>query len=125
MVDLQQLVRESREELEKFLVRMGLHQPGQPIANDELRDRFSDWLATNKFADEDLPLLVAYVGAFIGEYLIEGYAAAWQIQGRRLAIRLSVDPTTGIAREFEPFDVAVGVVRDKASLKDFLATLVQ
>jgi hypothetical protein len=45
MTDPQQVIDESRPMLEEFLSDVGIYQPGQPIADPQLLERFSNWLA--------------------------------------------------------------------------------
>lgn len=65
MVDPQQVIAESRPMLEEFLGDVGIHHPGHPIADVQLRDRFSDWIDAQEMREEDFWYLVARVAAFI------------------------------------------------------------
>jgi hypothetical protein len=109
--------------LEEFLGDVGIYRPGQPIADVQLRDRFSDWIDAQEIGEEDFWYLVSRVGAFICEYLIEGHAALRYIEGKHILLRLPIDVSQGLYRDFDPYAVAVGLVRERQSLKDFLDIL--
>jgi hypothetical protein len=123
MVDPQQVIDESRPMLEEFLGDVGIFQPGQPIADVQLRDRFSDWLDAQVIGEEDFSYVAARVAAFICEYLIEGHSAVRSIAGQRILLRLPIDASQGVHRDFEPYAVAAGLVRERQSLKEFLDVL--
>lgn len=123
MDDPQQVVDDSRLMVEEFLGHVGIYRPGQPIANVQLRDRFSDWIDAQEIREEDLWYLVSRVGAFICEYLIDGHSATRFIEGRHILLRLPIDASQGVYRDFDPYGVAVGLVRERRSLKEFLDIL--
>jgi hypothetical protein len=123
MADPQQVVDESRPMLEKFLADVGIYQPGQRIADLQLRDRFSDWIDAQEIREEDFWYLVSRVGAFIGEYLIEGHAATRHIEGKHILLRFPIDASQGVYRDFDPYAVAVALLRQRRSLKKFLDIL--
>jgi hypothetical protein len=123
MANPQRVIDESRPMLEEFLRNVGIYRPGQPIADLQLRDRFSDWIDAQEIREENFWYLVARVAAFISEYLIEGHAAIRYIQGMHILLRLPIDESQGVYREFDPHAVAVGLVRDRKSLKVFLGAL--
>jgi len=123
MADPQQVIDESRPMLEEFLGDVGIYHPGQPIADGHLRDRFSDWIHGQEIREEDFWYLVARVGAFICEYLIEGHAAIRYMEGKHILLHLPIDAARGVYRDFDPYAVAVSVVRKRHSLKEFLEAL--
>jgi hypothetical protein len=123
MADPQQVIAESRPMLEEFLSDVGICRPGQPIADVRLRDQFSDWIDAQEIGEDDLWYLVARVAAFICEYLIEGHSAIRFIDGKHILLRMPIDAAQGVYRDFDPYAVAVGVVRDRHSLKEFLHVL--
>ncbi len=109
--------------LEEFLRAVGIYHSGQPIADVHLRDRFSDWIDEQVVREEDYWYLVPRVAAFICEYLIDGHAATRFIEGRRILVRIPIDATQGVYRDFDPYALTVSLVREKRSLKDLLAVL--
>jgi hypothetical protein len=123
MVNPQQVIDESRPMLEEFLSDIGIHQPGQPIANTALLDSFSDWLDAQEIPEEDFWYVSSRVAAFICEYLIEGFSAVRYIQGQGIFLRLPIDTTQQVYRDFDPHSVAVSLVRERKSLKQFLHIL--
>ena len=106
--------------LEEFLVQVGIFRFREPIAQPELLDRFSDWLNSQEIREEGFWFLVSRVGAFICEYLIEGRSAQRYIDGRRILLRLPVDSSHGVYREFDPYAVAIDLIRNRKPLKGFL-----
>jgi hypothetical protein len=67
--------------------------------------------------------LASRVAAFICEYLIEGHAAIRYVEGRHILLRIPIDASQGVYRDFDPYAVGVSLVRDKGSLKEFLDIL--
>lgn len=123
MVDLQQVIDESRPMIEAFLRDIGIYEPGQCIVDAQLLNRFSKWLGAQDIQEDNFWFLVSRVGAFICEYLIGGYSALRYIDGKRIMLRLPVDVSLGAFREFDPYAVAVSLVREKQSLEEFLNVL--
>jgi hypothetical protein len=123
MTDPQVVINESRPMLEEFLSDVGLYQPGQRIADPELLERFSHWLAAQDVPEDAFFYLVARVNAFIQEYMIEGHSCSRRIEGNRILLCQPIDAAQGVFREFDTMPVAVGVVRDRSSLKQFLDVL--
>ncbi len=123
MIDPQQVIDESRPMLEEFLSDVGIYHPGQPICDIQLRDRFSDWIDAQEIREDDFWYLVSRIAAFICEYLIEGHAAIRFIEGRCILLRLPIDAEQGVYRDLEPYAVAVSLVRERQSLKEFLEVL--
>lgn len=123
MSDPQQVIDESRPMLEEFLRDVGIYQPGRPIADVRLRDQFSDWIDAQEIREEDFWYVVARVAAFICEYLIEANVAVRFIEGKYVLLRLPIDASQGVYRDFDPYAVAVSLVRERQSLKEFLCAL--
>lgn len=123
MANPQQVIDESRPMLEEFLGNVGIYHPGQLIADVQLRDRFSDWILAQEIREEDFWYFVARVAAFICEYLIEGHAAMRFVEGKHILLRLPIDASQGVYRDFDPYAVAVSLVRERQSLQGFLAAL--
>jgi hypothetical protein len=123
MVDPQQVIDESRPMLEEFLNDVGIYHPGQPIADEQLRDRFSDWINEQQVREDDFWYLASHVAAFICEYLIDGHSATRFIEGGHILLRLPIDASQGVYRDFDPYAVAASLVREKRSLKEFLDIL--
>ena len=69
MDDPEEVIDESRPMIEEFLCCVGIYQPGERIADVQLRDAFSDWLDAQEIRDEDFNFVVARVASFICEYL--------------------------------------------------------
>lgn len=109
--------------LAEFLDEIGIYRPGQPIADVQLRDRFSDWLDAQQIGEDDVWYVVARVAAFICEYLIEGHSAVRYIVEKRILLRLPVDASQDVYRDFDPYAVAASLVRERRSLKEFLGAL--
>lgn len=120
MVDPQQVIDESRPMLEDFLSDVGIYRQGERIADLRLRDQFSDWLDAQNIREDDFWYVVSRVAAFICEYLIEGHGAIRYIDNKHIMLRLPVDAAHGVYRDFDPSAVAVTLVRDRKSLKEFL-----
>jgi len=106
--------------LEEFLGDVGIYTPGQPIADVRLRDRFSDWIDSQEVGDEDFCYLAARIAAFMCEYLIEGRGATRFVEGQQILLRLPINIPQSVYREFDPYAVAAGLVRERQSLKKFL-----
>ena len=120
MHDPQEVVNESRLMLEEFLTDVGIYEPGQWIAAIGLRDAFSDWIDRQNVSEDDFWYLVVRVAAFICEYLIEGYSAVRYVDGKYIKLRMPIDTSQGIYREFDPYAAAIGLVKERKSLKKFL-----
>ena len=123
MADPQQVIDESRPMLEEFLSDVGIYQPGQRIADPQLLERFSNWLAVQNVPEDAFFYLVARVNAFIQEYMIEGHSCFRRIDGNRILLCQPIDAAQGVFREFDTIPVAAGIVRDRSSLKEFLGVL--
>ena len=118
-MDPQQVINESRTMLEDFLARLGMFRPGQRVFDPHLLDRLSDWIEEQQVAGEaEFSFLTARVAAFISEYLIDGYAGEFHVEGGRILLRLAI--RQGVFRAFDPFAVAVGIVQTHGNLKQFL-----
>jgi hypothetical protein len=123
MAEPQQFIDESRPMLEEFLGAVGIYRRGKPIADVQLRDQFSDWIEAQEIREEDFWYVVVRVAAFICEYLIEGHNAVRYSDGKHILLRMPVDAAQGVYRDFDPYAVAVGLVRERRSLKAFLEGL--
>jgi hypothetical protein len=123
MADAQQVIDESRPMLEEFLSDVGIYQPGDRIADPQLLERFSSWLAVQDVPEDAFFYLVARVNAFIQEYMIEGHSCFRRIDGNRILLCQPIDAAQGVFREFDTVPVAVDIVRDRSSLKEFLDVL--
>jgi hypothetical protein len=123
MSDPQKVIDESRPMLEEFLTDLGMYQPGQSLAEPALLFDFSCWIDAQNIRKEDFWYLVVRVASFISEYLIAGHGGVQYIEGNRIMVRLPVDAPRGVWRAFDPYEVAVGLVRERRSLKGFLDDL--
>ena len=120
-MNAQQVIEESRPMLDDVLGRIGLHQTGSPLDFARLREPFSHWLQHHDVAPEEFAFLVSVVGAFVSEYLISQRGAERALVGPRIFLRLPVQ--SGVAREFDPYATAAGLLRGQASLDDFLTAV--
>lgn len=109
--------------LEEFLTDLGMFHHGQRIADSELLKRLSDWVKVQVVQDDDFSYLVARMAAFICEYLIDGYSAERYVRNERIWLRLPIDASRGVSREFDPYAVAVSLVRERGDLEKFLKAL--
>ncbi len=117
----QSVIDESRPMLTEFLRDVGLHQNGDELELVRLRDPFSAWVEHQAVADDDRFYLASRLGAFICEYLIDFHDAERVIVGNRIVVRMLIDDT--VAREFEPYPIAIGIADKKQTLAGFLAEL--
>jgi hypothetical protein len=123
MMDLHKVIEESRPMLEEFLSVVGIYREGDQIADSRLLGRFSDWLTTVEVGEDDVWFLVARIAVFICEYAIDLNGATRHIEGKRILLRLAVDKSQGVYRDFDPYEAAVGIVRERKSLKDFVSAI--
>lgn len=117
-VDAQRVIDEALPMLDDVLGQIGIHRSGAALDFAFLLPRFSGWLAAQTYSSEDVPFLTSLTGAFICEYLLREAGAMRHVEGNRIYIRLPV--AAGVAREFEPYAVAMGLVTDRSSLEHFL-----
>jgi hypothetical protein len=117
----QQVIDESLPMLDDILCRIGLHRQGDVLDFKYLLDPFSKWLSQQDVQPNDVSFLVSVVAAFICEYLIKHGSAERHIVGRY--IRLQLPMQTGISREVDPYAVALGIVKERGDLNDFLLNL--
>jgi hypothetical protein len=120
-MDLQQVIDESRPMLEEFLSDIGIYRGGHRIADPQLLDAFSDWVAAQTIGEDDFFYLVSRVGAFISEYVIEGNSGVRYIRGNRIMLRFPIGD--GVFEEIDPYEVAAVVIRAPGGLKEFVRTL--
>ena len=117
----QQVIDQARPLLDQVLGQIGLHQSGTPLDFVRLREPFSAWLQNQVVPPEDLFFLASVVGAFICEDLVQHNAAERYIQGRQIWLRVPMQ--SGIAKDFDPYATALGLIQSKGSLGNFLATV--
>jgi hypothetical protein len=119
------IIDESRPMLEEFLSDLGIHQPGQSLAEPRLLRDFSSWIdAQNVREDEDDSWYLAVrIASFISEYLIAGHGGVQYIEGKRVMVRFPVDTSRGVWRAFDPYEAAVSLVCKRRSLRKFLEDL--
>jgi len=117
----QQVIDDARPMLEDILPQIGLCRTGEPFDPVALRDPFSAWVQAQDVSDADFAFMASLIGAFISEYLIAARAASVQILENRIYVRVPLED--GIVREFDPYASAAGLVRNKASLSEFLANV--
>ena len=120
-MEAQRVIDQARPMLDDVLGRIGLHQTGAPLDFSALRQPFSTWLQQQSSSQDDFAFLVSLVGAFICEYLVAQSGAQRFVAGSKIRLRLPVQ--VGVAREFDPYATAVGLVRERASLGDFLTNV--
>ena len=117
----QQVIDESRPMLADVLRDIGLHTPDQPLDLRALLDPFSHWVETQDVRQEDTAFLAGLIGAFICEFLVEYHSARPIVRGDRISLQMPIQD--GIWREFEPYEVAVGLAQSRGSVALFLKTL--
>jgi len=122
-MDPQQVINESRPMLEQFFADIGISEAGGGVANARLLGLFSDWIDAQEIAENDVGYVVARVGAFVCEYLIDQHSAVRFIDGETIKLRLPIDASKGVFREFDPYAIALQLVRGRQSLKKFLSDL--
>lgn len=109
--------------LEEFLGDIGIFRPGQAICDPYLRDRFSEWVSAQVVTEDDVFYLAARVAAFMCEYLIDGRSAERHVEKRRIMLRLPIDASKGVYRDFDPYVLSVDLVREKGNLAQLLKVL--
>jgi hypothetical protein len=117
-MDAQRVIDEALPMLDDVLGQIGIHRSGAGLDFAFLLPQFSGWLAAQTYSSEDVPFLTSLTGAFICEYLVREVGATRHVEGNRIYIRLPAE--AGVAREFEPYAVAIGLVTDRSSLEQFL-----
>ena len=110
-MDAQRAIDQSQPMLDDVLGRIGLHQTGAPLDFNALRQPFSTWLQQQSISQDDFAFLVSLVGAFICEYLVAQSGAQRFVAGSKICLRLPIQ--AGVAREFDPYATAVGLVRER------------
>jgi hypothetical protein len=123
MVDPEIVIAESRPMLEEFLADVGIYNGEESLGDPRLLERFSDWISRQVIPEEGVIYLTVRVAAFICEYVIERQAGERIVEGGRILLRLPVDEGRQVFRQFDPFPVALGVVRERRSLKEFVVAL--
>jgi hypothetical protein len=107
--------------LEEFLTDIGLHQTGERLDLPQLLGGFSAWLDAQEVGEDDQFYLASRIGAFICEFLIDAHEGQRLVNGGRIVMRMPI--ADGVAREFNPYAVAIGMVRNRNSLKEYLDVL--
>lgn len=121
MANLQRVIDEARPMLEEFLSEIGLHQAGTRLDLPRLLDPFSRWVDKQEMTEDDRFYLASRLGAFICGYLIEVCSGERVIEAGRILMRIPIQD--GVFREFDPYAVAVGLVTNRNSLKEYLEIL--
>ena len=114
-MDAQQVIDDSQPMLDDVLGRIGIHRTGAPLKLRELCAPFSAWLGAQDISEQDRAFVTALVGAFICEYLIDQAAAVRHIENGRILLNLPV--VAGVARQFDPYAAAMGLVTNGGSLE--------
>ena len=121
MDDLQRVIDDAKPMLEQFLIDAGFQQAGYPLDFPRLLDPFSRWLAAQALTEDDHSFLAARLGAFICEYLIAVHSGQRVIERGRILMRVQIQEE--VLREFDPYEVAIGLVTNRNNLETFLNTL--
>jgi len=119
----QQVIDESRPMLVEALRDIGLHTSEQPLDLRALLDPFSHWVETQDVQQEDISFLAALIGAFICEYLVEHNSATRVVLDGRILLQMPVQ--SGICREFDPYEVALGMAQSHGSVSVFLKKITE
>jgi hypothetical protein len=114
----QQVIDEALPMLDDMLGRIGIHRTGTPIDFTAVGPQFSAWLQAQDCSPADVPFLISLVGAFLSEYLIDRASAVRHLEGKRILLRLPI--ASGVAKEFDPYASAVGIVTNRSNLEHFL-----
>ena len=120
-MDAQQLLDDALPMLDDVLDRIGIHKSGTPLDLQALQPGFSEWLAHQHVSPQDTGFVVMIVGAFITEYLAQRHGAARLVASDRPAVRIPLPQ--GIAREFDPYAAAAGLVNGNRDLPGFLSAV--
>jgi hypothetical protein len=118
--DPQHVIDEARPMLETFLCDIGLHPFGSPLDFPLLLDKFSRWNDAQPVAESDRVYLASRLGAFICEYLTEVHSGQRVVKNGRIVMEVSVQ--AGVVREFDPYEVAIGMATNRNGLEAFLDT---
>ncbi|WP_449447543.1 hypothetical protein [Thermomonas brevis] len=120
-MDAYQLLEQTAPMLQDVLGRIGLHQTGAPIDPASVAPHLDRWLKAQQIPEEDVGFLVMIVGGFIVQYLVRVAGAEALVSEGRPAVRLPV--AAGVAREFDPYAAAAGLIRGNRELAAFLSTV--
>jgi hypothetical protein len=115
----QQVIDDARPMLEDILPQIGFYRSGEPLDLIALRDSFSAWAQAQEASDADFAFMASLIGAYISEYLIDARGASMHLLENKIFVRVPFEG--GIAREFDPYAAAAGLVRNRQSLSEFLA----
>ena len=121
-MNLQQVIDESRPMLEEFLTMIGLHKGGSPLNLEILLDPFSRWVDSQEVPEDKQFYLASRLGAFICEYLIDHCSGQRVIEDARIIMR--IPNHDGTFRDFDPYSVAIGMAKEKSSLKEFINSFI-
>ncbi|MXV32955.1 hypothetical protein DYQ91_08645 [Xanthomonas sp. LMG 8989] len=118
-MDAYQLLEQTAPMLDDVLGRIGLHQTGAPLDPASVAPHLDRWLKDQQVPEEDVGFLVMIVGGFIVQYLLRVAGAEALVAEGFPAIRLPVADV--VAREFDPYAAAAGLVRGDRELAAFLS----
>ena len=121
-MNLQQVIDESRPMLEEFLTMIGLHKSGSPLNLEILLDPFCRWVDSQEVPEDKRFYLASRLGAFICEYLIDHCSGQRIIEDERIIMR--IPNHDGTFRDFDPYSVAIGMAKEKSSLKEFINSFI-
>lgn len=107
--------------LTEFLQDIGLHRGGSDLDLAAHLEPFSKWVAEQTVEEDDRFYLASRIGAFICEFLVDHHAAERRIEGKQILIRMPV--AESVARDFDPYSVALGITDGNGTLADFLSAL--
>jgi hypothetical protein len=119
----QQVIDESRPMLVDVLRDIGLHTSDQPLDLRALLDPFSHWVETQDVRQEDTAFLAGLIGAFICEFLMEHHSTTRVVRDSRIFLQMPVQ--SGVWREFDPYEVALGMAQSHGSVTLFLKKLTE
>ena len=117
-MNAQQLLDDALPMLDDLLGQIGIHQSGTSLDFQALEPQFSEWLAQQEISSQDAGFMVMVVGAFITEYLAQQKGATRLVVMERPSVR--VEFQQGVAREFDPYAAAAGLVHGNRDLHGFL-----
>ena len=120
-MDPQAVIAEARPMLTEFLRDIGLHSDDAALDLARMLEPFSDWVTQQTVEDADRFYLASRLGAFICEYLIDHHSAVRRIDNDRILMRMPV--ADSVAREFDPYPVALGITDGNGTLMNFIVGL--
>lgn len=120
-MDSQKLLDDALPMLDEVLGQIGIHQSGTPLDFQVIEPLFSRWLVQQQILPQDMGFIVMIVGAFITEYLVQRRGAIRLVVVERPAVRIPFQQ--GVAREFDPYAAAAGLVQGNRDLPTFLSSV--